>query len=136
MSLFRKKRKIKHLGEVGIHNPLEVIPVVEADTEARRDERGLLQIRRAMQPKRGLYEWVSRKFRFRHDIRINLDEVGSFFWEQIDGRRTLDDVTGAIRKQFDLKLDESRKAVIMFTKVLLLRHLVYLKVPSPAGGKP
>jgi len=130
----RKRRKIKHLGQLGLSDPLAVTPEAEPDAEARIDEKNLLQVRRRFPARGGLYGWISRKLRYRHEVRINLDERGTRFWQLMDGRRNLDAIAVALGKEFDLERSKAREAVILFTKMLMTRHLVYLRVPTPQSS--
>ena len=61
--------------------------------------------------------------------RTLLDEHGGFFWRQIDGVRTLGQIADAVRKQMNRPEMETRAAVISFTKDLMKRNLLSLKVP-------
>lgn len=135
MGLLRaeKKRKISHLGELGISDPLRVAPAAESDVEARSDEKNLLQLRRRFQPTGRLYGWVARRLKYRHDVRVNLDERGTFFWRQMDGNRTLGRIAGALAARFELQAGEAREAVVLFTKMLMTRRLIYLVVPKTSG---
>ena len=125
-----KRRKIKHLGELGLTDPLAVTPAAEPDVETRPDEDDLLHLRRSFAPKPGLYGWLSRVMRYRHEVRVDLDERGTMFWRLMDGRRNLDTIAAAMSKRCDLDRSKAREAVIVFVKMLMTRRLVYLKVPT------
>jgi len=125
-----KRRKIKHLGQLGLTDPLAVTPSAEADVEARVDNKDLLQLRRRFATRGGLYGWLSRKLGYRHEVRVNLDEVGTRFWQLVDGRRSLDQIAATLGGEFDLERSKAREAVILFTKMLMTRRLVYLKVQT------
>jgi hypothetical protein len=126
----RKRRKIKHLGQLGLSDPLAVTPEAEQGVDARIDEQNLLQLRRRFTTRGGIYGWISRKLRYRHEVRINLDERGTRFWQLMDGRRSLDAIAAALGREFDLEQSKAREAAILFTKMLMTRHLVYLRVPT------
>jgi hypothetical protein len=63
--------------------------------------------------------------------RVILDENGTFFWRQIDGIRDLGQIANAVRKQMNRPEMEARAAVISFTKDLMKRNLLSLKVSLP-----
>jgi hypothetical protein len=69
-------------------------------------------------------------------VRVNLDANGTAFWRQIDGRRSLRDIECVVRQQTQQDRKESEKATVLFTKMLMLRHLIYLVVPKQekSGG--
>ena len=125
-----RKKKVENLADLGLRNPLMVVPAIEEGVEVRRDDANLLQLRKQLAPKPGIYTWVSKVLKYKHDVHINLDEQGTFYWDQIDGQKTLDSVAKALVKRFSIDLDNARKSVIAFTKSLMLRQLVYLIVPS------
>ena len=129
-SITKKKKKVESLADLGLDNPLMVVPVIEAGVEANRDDEDRIQLHRLMAPKPGIYAWVSKILKYKHEIHINLDEQGTFYWDQIDGQKTLDGVAWALVKKFSIDIDNARKSVIAFTKSLMLRQLVYLIVPS------
>ncbi len=130
-----KRRKIKHLGQVGIGNPLDVVPAAEPDVEARADSADRLHLRRRFQPTGRIYRRVARLLRYRHEVRVTLDEQGTLFWRLMDGRRTLRSIAADMAATLDGAEDEARRAVILFVKLLMARHLIYLKVPMPAEEK-
>ncbi|NLF29559.1 MAG: PqqD family protein [Planctomycetes bacterium] len=131
-----RRRKIRHLGQVGLDNPLDVVPQAEPDVEARPDSRDCLHLRRRFEPTGRLYRHVARLLRHRHEVRIALDERGTLFWRLMDGRRTLRMIAAAMAAALDgADEDEARRAVILFARLLMARHLVYLKVPMPAEDR-
>ncbi|MFW6153628.1 MAG: PqqD family protein [Planctomycetota bacterium] len=128
-----KRRKIKHLGQVGVDNPLDVVPDTEPNVEARSDSTDCLHLRRRFEPRGRLYRRVARLLRHRHEVRVVLDEQGTLFWRLMDGRRTLRTIAAEMAVAMDdADEDETRRAVILFAKLLMARHLVYLKIPTPA----
>ncbi len=72
--------------------------------------------------------FLDDKFGYRRNVRLNLDEMGSFFWQQIDGERDLGSIGSKLRKQFRLNRKECELAIIGYTKSLMLRGLVQLRV--------
>src|SRR5689334_15088039 len=111
-------------------NPLAVVPVVPPGVEARLDEQSFTQLKCAMQPRSRIYAWISRKMRYRHDVRINLDGPGSTFWSLIDGRRNLQQIAEALAEKHGWEQQKSREASIKFTATLMQRHLLHLIVPE------
>ncbi len=121
---------------MGGRDPFAAVPVVADGVEAREDAQGRVQLRLVAPAKPGLASFVSRRLKLERRIRVNLDEYGSLFWKQIDGRRTLREIEALIRQQTGQDQTESEKATILFTRMLMLRHLVYLKVEEGAGSRP
>ena len=131
MGWFSRRKRVRNLSDLGVGDPLSVVPAAEANVEARQDDCQRVQLRRMIEPKPGLYRRVARLLRYRHDVRVNLDEGGSCFWRQIDGRRDLGSIAVAVGKHLGVDDDEARKAVMAFTRALMIRRLIYLKLPSP-----
>ena len=111
-------------------DPFAAIPSMAKGVEAREDARGNLQIRKSAPRKTGPAARLAQRLGFRRHVRVNLDTNGTLFWKQIDGRRSLRDIEHVIRQQTGLAREETEKAVILFAKMLLLRHLIYLAVPQ------
>jgi hypothetical protein len=98
---------------------------------ARADKQGRLQLKHSPPPGRGLRGFLARQFALFSVRRIFLDERGSYFWNLIDGNRTLAEIERNLARQYDLETQQSRDAVILFTKMLMRRGLIGLKLPSP-----
>lgn len=117
-----------------VRDPFEAVPHLAKGVQVRRDSQGHLQIRKEIEPKPGLSDLLARKLKLRRDVRVNLDDRGTFYWEQIDGKAPLREIEKRMRRKFKLKQDESRKATIVFTKSLMLRHLVLLELSNEYLG--
>ena len=52
------------------------------------------------------------------DAIYNLNEVGAFIWEQIDGRKNITQVVEAVRREFDVALDQAEKETSQFVAAL------------------
>ena len=111
-------------------DPLEAVPVIAESVEWRADDKGRLQLRKAVPPKPGIADWLARKFGFRSNIRVNLDEQGSLFWSMLDGESSLADIAVDLGEELGLSDEEARRATVVFAKNLMLRHLIYLKIPE------
>jgi hypothetical protein len=73
---------------------------------------------------------VMRTLRLSNGVRVNLDRCGTLYWRHIDGKRSLADIEKALRRELSLGRKESTKAVIEFTKQLMLRGLICLRLPG------
>lgn len=63
------------------------------------------------------------------DSILNLNKVGAFIWEQLDGTRTGAEVVEALVKKFEVEPPEAEKDYLEF-----LTTLRGLKAAVPAGG--
>lgn len=128
----RGKRTAKQSAQQSDRDPLDATPVVPEGVEVRYDSQKRVQLRREG-PERGrIRKFLAEKFSMKKTVRVNLDERGTFFWKEINGRRTLHDIERKMRYAFSLEEPQSRKAVIEFTKTLMLRGLVALKLDHNA----
>ena len=124
--VFKKRKKKPDLRNfTGFQrDPFEAVPIKNESAECRLDSRSCGQIRMPLESSKGL----KRRLGFKRDMRIDLDPRGTFYWSQIDGSQDLRSIEKKLRKEFSLEADESRTATILFTKMLMLRHLIHLNI--------
>jgi hypothetical protein len=111
-------------------HPLDAVPVIPEEVEHAVDNRSQVQIRRPRPQPEGWRGCLTRRMRFRGDFRLNLDERGSFFWNQIDGRRSLREIALQLRQEYSLGDEESWDTTVKFTQTLMLRGVICLMVPG------
>jgi hypothetical protein len=109
-----------------MNDPFAAIPRIAPHVRVRTGADGLVQIKRTPPEGRGLRGFLARHLGLRRTTRIDLDERGSFFWSRIDGVRNLRAIEGELRARFELGDQESKDAVILFTKMLMRRALILL----------
>jgi hypothetical protein len=114
-----------------LNNPFEAVPQIADDVETRRDSKGRAHLRRTLPLKLGLLRPIFHKLGYRRRIHVDLDEQGTLFWDFIDGTRCLRDIEQHLRTKLSCEREESEAATLTFTKMLMLRHLMYLRVPAP-----
>jgi len=111
-------------------DPFAAVPVRNELAEHKKDSQSCYQIRMRLPPGEGLGSRLANRFGLHKDIRVDLDPHGSFFWAQVDGHKNLHSIEEKLRSEFDLGKEESREATLLFTKTLMLRHLIQLKIES------
>lgn len=119
-------------------DPFDAVPIITPGVDAVEAPNGELHLRLRLQPQSGLSSLLSRGLGLHRDTFINLDTRGSCFWKQIDNTRSLAEIEIIIRRELGMPIHESRIAVLKFTKSLMQRGLIQLKVETPsgvAGGK-
>jgi hypothetical protein len=123
---------------VAARDPLDAVPLVPPDVSATEAEgrRGPeVRVTRRLRPGRGLggrlVAWMGGDY----PIRVALDGAARFFWRQIDGRRSLAEIAAAVRREYGMGEDEARRATIEFTKSLMRRHLIGLRIEAPVAAR-
>ncbi len=66
--------------------------------------------------------------------RFSLDELGSFVFSQIDGRRTAARIMELFRERFKLNRRETEVSVAAFLRLLAERRIISIVVKEPQGG--
>ena len=135
MLFFKEKKKPVHSkGSSVVADSLELIPKIADGVEALSDDQGLLQLRKPLNRKGALVKAVASLFRFVTFSRLDLDVVGSFYWRQINDSKTLATIEKAMAKEFRFEHKQCTEAVVLFTKKLLVRKYITLRLSSKAGN--
>jgi hypothetical protein len=110
---------------------LAAIPEAAPGIETHLDAAETLQVRRAVVPKWRVTQALNRWFRHTDYVQVRLDAQGTFFWHQIDGLRSLEDIACNLAVSLGMAKSDSREAVLVFTKMLMIRQLIRLRVAVP-----
>jgi hypothetical protein len=113
------------------NNPFAACPV-QAPFVQVEENQGRIQVRQTPPPRQGIRAFLARRFSMFPFRVVCLDERGTFYWKQIDGKRTLGEIEQRLRTQYRMEPGQSRDAVVLFTKMLMRRSLIALKLPQPA----
>ena len=114
--------------KVPARDPLDAVPLVADGVEARVGQGGLVQIKRTWRPARGIRGLLARTLKYEHTARLDLDALGSAYWRLVDGRRTLREIAAGLARESLQSERECRKATLQFTRSLVVRHFVDLKL--------
>jgi len=75
--------------------------------------------------------WLARKLGSDADEKtFELDDLGTFCWQQIDNRRTVETLITAFAEHHKLNLREAEVSVLAFLKLLVQRNLVAIVAPK------
>ncbi len=129
MGLFRRSQSKNIWAELNLADPTIAVPVVDQNVQAKTDEQDLVQLRRTFAPKGKAYRWISRRMKYDHARRVNLDVWGTQFWRLIDGERSLEQIAERMTRANGVAINDSRKAVLRFAGYLVQRNLILLVVP-------
>ena len=117
-------------------NPFLAVPRAVEDLAASAEaDSGCIVLSRRVSPRRGLVGWLGKRFGGARTARLRLDEVGSFFWNQIDGRRDLDDIAKRLGRRFGFDETAYRRAALQFVQDLMVRNLIRLEVPRMKAAR-
>ena len=107
-------------------DPLAAVPRVPPGVTATPSADGLLVVRNvAFRGGSGrVVKWLGGK----PSVRVVLDERGAFFWGRIDGQHSLAVIRGELQTRFGLEDATARWCTIEFTKQLMRRNLLELKI--------
>ncbi|MBQ4522326.1 MAG: PqqD family protein [Lachnospiraceae bacterium] len=108
-------------------NYLDFIPRANVLFEWKKNKEGKVEIK--VQNK-GIFNKIAQIFFKRPKYSfIELDEFGSFIWEQMDGRKTIYEIGNEVKKQFGAKAEPIYERLSQFIKILHKNHfVVYVKM--------
>ena len=68
---------------------------------------------------RGFYNWVAQKFFHRPRVsHIRLDEMGSFIYPLIDGKRNIGDIAALVKEEFGEEAEPLYERLTQYMKIL------------------
>ena len=78
---------------------------------------------------KGFYNWIAQKLfkkpRFSH---IDLDQYGSFVWQQMDGERSIYEISLLVRERFGEKAEPVLERLVKYFQILYRNHFIgYVK---------
>jgi len=108
-------------------DPLAAIPLQPANVELRADSNGRLHLR--LTPKLGPWQRrVAAWLRYDYTRKLELDETGTQYYRLADGARTLTAIIDELSTQLGKDRREVAAMVVTFTKMLMTRNMIALKV--------
>lgn len=132
MSTITKKQLIRMRPKAVARDPLLAVPIQSEGVQSHIGREGRLHLRRVLPP-RGRFDRIMRRvFGTRAIVVINVDARGAYFWEQIDGRRNLHAIAQLIGIRFNLTPEAARQSTVLFTKMMMIRSLIQLRLDDPA----
>jgi hypothetical protein len=126
----RRKREGAPGGAAAARDPLDAVPVAHENVETAGDDAGNMHLRRKIEVRKGFFAPVARLLRLKRYKQLDLDKRGARFWRLIDGKRSLKTISSAMASECAADSKEMEKAVMLYTKALMLRGFVGLKIGS------
>jgi hypothetical protein len=124
----RKKKREEEDVRPPYRDPFLAIPHICEGVEVHTGSKSGYKLKKALKPEPGVADLLARWFKFKRDVRVDLDQHGTAFWKLVDGKRSLGEIEAILRKDMGMEELESKRAVILFTKGLMLRHLLALQM--------
>ena len=113
-------------------NLLELVPTRTA-AWSEDDGRVVVEMPVPSRPWREPIAWLSSKMSSK---RVRLDEVGSFAWTLLDGRRTVAEVAAALRERFGDRVEPAEERLgsllLMLHRGRLVGYAGYDAIPPPS----
>ena len=75
----------------------------------------------------GFFGWLARRTQAPNETEIELDEIGSFVWNLIDGKRTVTGIADALSKRYKLTKHEAEASLLEFIDRLRRRGCISLR---------
>lgn len=107
-------------------NYLDYVPCCNPLYTWDADEKGIVTVHVV---NKGFYNWLAQKLFKRPRIsHIKLDEFGSFVWQQMDGTRTIFDISELVRERFGKEAEPVVERLVQYFKILYQNKFVgYVK---------
>lgn len=103
-------------------NYLDFIPRVNVLFEWEKNEEGKIEIKVY---NKGIFNKIAQIFFKKPKYSfIELDEFGTFVFEQIDGKRTIYEIGEKVKEQFEAKVEPLYERLSLFIKILHKNHFV------------
>ena len=105
-------------------NYLDFVPEKNPEIEYEADEDGIITVLIEWQ---GFYHKIAQKlFRRPRVSDIRLDELGSFVWNAVDGKKDVHQISKELEQQFP-KMGKPVPRLIKYLEILHDNHLIYWK---------
>ena len=97
-------------------NYLDYIPVISEKNTWDVTEDGMVTIHMIH---RGFYAWIAQRFFHRPRVsHIDLDAMGSFIFQRIDGQRTVGDIALLVKAEFGQKAEPLYDRLVKYMQIL------------------
>ena len=105
-------------------NYLDFVPEKNPEIEYEADEDGIITV---LIEWKGSYHKIAQKlFRRPRVSDIRLDELGSFVWNAVDGKKDVHQISKELEQQFP-KMGKPVPRLIKYLEILHDNHLIYWK---------
>jgi hypothetical protein len=137
MAIFRRQRKKPVVRPPDMpRDPFVAIPLraPEVEDEAKTGSSTVTLVKSSKPLKDRMYNRIAGWLHYRHKVRLRLDEYGTFFWQAVDGQRSLGEIADLMKTRFEWPEDKCKECIMLFVKELMIRHFLVLEVPRILPG--
>jgi glutathionyl-hydroquinone reductase len=107
-SMLKKKEEM--------HNFLDLVPKKSSKVKCEQREEELIRL---IVPRDSLVDRIVRKLFFTPDaFKIDLDDIGSFVWRQIDGQKTIYEIGQQLKEEFKEEAEPLYERLVQFMNIL------------------
>lgn len=97
-------------------NFLDFIPLKNEEYKWEKNEAGIVVVQVV---NKGFYHGIAQKFFHKPRISyIDLDQYGTYVWEQIDGIKTIYDISKGVKQEFGKDAEPVTERLVQFFKIL------------------
>ena len=108
-------------------NYLDYVPVCAPEHSWDVNEKNLVVLQ---VENKGFYNRLAQKVFKRPKVsHISLDEYGSFVWRQMDGKRTIYDISFLVKEQYGEKAEPLLPRLTKYFQILYQNHFIGYSVP-------
>jgi hypothetical protein len=133
LPLFQPKTKKRKLPKHAPEDAFKAIPHRAPQVEEKLDEdTGRAFLRYQVAAKGKVEDFFNRKFKLKRHRKFDLDEVGSYYWNLINGKRRLEEIESLMREEFGWDRETCRQGVLQYTMTLMEKQLIYLDLSHRA----
>ncbi len=111
-------------------DPLQAVPVINSTVTAVHLDGNALRLDCVLAPSNAVERFCATKLGFKKRVSVLLDAAGAFYWNSIDGVRTLAEIENLLRQQYGFEAQQSCDAVMEFTKKMMLKGVIFLRLPE------
>lgn len=93
-------------------NYLDFIPAYQPAIQWKAEAQGKITI---YMENKGVFHWLAQKLLKKPEVsQIHLDEMGSFIWSLIDGKRSVYEIGGKVKEKFGEKAEPLYERLVMY----------------------
>lgn len=106
-------------------NYLTLIPQIPSELRWTNDENNIVTLEI---DNKGIFNKIAQLIFKKPKISyIHLDELGSFVWQQIDGKRNVDDISVLVKERFGETAEPLYQKLVKYLEILKSYHFIILK---------